>query len=261
MVLNLDEFRHWYLNTKSYSFCFPCQIIWMSPPPSYQIVQCLTGHGKLNSYLFKFKLIEPPLCSCEVQIETVDHFLLQCKTFHQAPISFKTAAIKYTKSWSPALHQILQINDLWHVFKKYYHWFAILYTSDFEEGGGKKLPMDVPPSSILGVYRCIQVYVQNTNNPYSAYIISVLKKIFVLLDPWRRNVNKMKQKVWNCYYLHNQSNTFTRVKLNKNGKNNNCNNKIKLYLLHWPYRVKLARSLRQNLVYCLSSYASIVGLV
>ena len=39
----------------------------------------LTGHGKTSSYLYRFGLIDNPMCPCEEEEETVDHLIFKCK--------------------------------------------------------------------------------------------------------------------------------------------------------------------------------------
>ena len=51
---------------------------------SYQVIQVLTGHGKFNSYLFKFKKIESPICMWG----TTEHFLFYCSSFNNERLIF-----------------------------------------------------------------------------------------------------------------------------------------------------------------------------
>jgi hypothetical protein len=38
-----------------------------------------TGHGNIKTYLYKYKIIESPMCSCESREQSVDHILFECK--------------------------------------------------------------------------------------------------------------------------------------------------------------------------------------
>jgi len=38
----------------------------------------VTGHGKINSYLHRFKISETPLCPCGNQDQTTDYLLFEC---------------------------------------------------------------------------------------------------------------------------------------------------------------------------------------
>ena len=39
----------------------------------------LTGHGKTSPYLYRFGLIDNPMCPCEEEKQTVDHLIFKCK--------------------------------------------------------------------------------------------------------------------------------------------------------------------------------------
>jgi hypothetical protein len=39
----------------------------------------VTGHGNIKSYLYKFKILGIPMCSCTSGEQTVDHILFDCK--------------------------------------------------------------------------------------------------------------------------------------------------------------------------------------
>ena len=56
-------------------------------------------HSIINpSYLLKLKKTDSPLCFCNSQIETVEHFLFHCNLFSHYRSSFKTYCIRYTKN-------------------------------------------------------------------------------------------------------------------------------------------------------------------
>jgi hypothetical protein len=42
-------------------------------------VSMVTGHWKLNSYLYKFGLTDNPMCPCEEEEQTTDHLIFRCK--------------------------------------------------------------------------------------------------------------------------------------------------------------------------------------
>jgi ribonuclease HI len=49
---------------------------------SYELTQALTGHGALNHYLHRFKIIDSPACPCDDDSEqTVEHVLVDCPMF------------------------------------------------------------------------------------------------------------------------------------------------------------------------------------
>ena len=42
-----------------------------------------TGHCHLNEYLYRFNIIETPMCECGAEKETVDHYLLNCELYDE----------------------------------------------------------------------------------------------------------------------------------------------------------------------------------
>jgi len=46
------------------------------PTPNFTTI--LTGHGNINSYLYKFNIIENPVCPCNKGDQTVDHIIYSC---------------------------------------------------------------------------------------------------------------------------------------------------------------------------------------
>ena len=65
----------------------------MAGPKYYQAVrtrraattlaQLRTGHCPLNLYLHRFKKIISPYCRCQYQRETVEHYMLECRTYKE----------------------------------------------------------------------------------------------------------------------------------------------------------------------------------
>jgi hypothetical protein len=43
----------------------------------------VTGHGNINSYLHKYKILESTMCSCKSGEQTVDHIIFECKLLEQ----------------------------------------------------------------------------------------------------------------------------------------------------------------------------------
>ena len=39
----------------------------------------VTGHGKIRSYLHRFKISETPICPCGTTDQPIDHLLFQCE--------------------------------------------------------------------------------------------------------------------------------------------------------------------------------------
>jgi hypothetical protein len=45
----------------------------------HQVTQVLTGHSKLNSHMHKINKISSPMCNCNEEEETVEHFFYSCQ--------------------------------------------------------------------------------------------------------------------------------------------------------------------------------------
>ena len=46
------------------------------------ILRLRTGHNRLNSHMHKtIKLVQSPLCTCQIENQTADHILQDCPTF------------------------------------------------------------------------------------------------------------------------------------------------------------------------------------
>lgn len=45
---------------------------------SLNLSTVITGHGKLRAYLHRFKIIEDPMCPCEMNPQTTDHVIREC---------------------------------------------------------------------------------------------------------------------------------------------------------------------------------------
>ena len=67
----------------------------------------VTGHGKLRSYLYRFRLTDNPTCPCEeTEDQTTHHLIFRCKELHNQ----KTEFIKEIKNnggdW-PITHEMI----------------------------------------------------------------------------------------------------------------------------------------------------------
>ena len=54
----------------------------------------VTGHGNINSYLHKYKILDSPMCSCESGEQRVYHILFDCKLLEQERESLKVAVLQ-----------------------------------------------------------------------------------------------------------------------------------------------------------------------
>ena len=58
----------------------------------------VTGHGNIKTYLFKYKIIESPMCYCKKGEQSVDHILFDCKLLEQDRDRLK-AEVTWSESW------------------------------------------------------------------------------------------------------------------------------------------------------------------
>jgi len=58
----------------------------------------VTGHGNIKSYLYKYKIIDNPMCPCKKGDQTVDHILFECTLLEQERNKLK-AVVTRTENW------------------------------------------------------------------------------------------------------------------------------------------------------------------
>lgn len=74
----------------------------------FKLTQVLFGQGKLNSYLFRFRLETSGLCACGEADKDVEHIILQCKLHASAQTVFKTDLKHLTICWSPVFSELVK---------------------------------------------------------------------------------------------------------------------------------------------------------
>jgi hypothetical protein len=62
------------------------------------ITAIVTGHGNIKTYLFKYRIIESPMCSCEEGEQSVDHIIYDCKILEQERTRLKAVVKKWPVS-------------------------------------------------------------------------------------------------------------------------------------------------------------------
>jgi len=81
----------------------------------------VTGHGNIKSYLYKYKIIDNPMCPCKKGDQTVDHILFDCTLLEQErdklkavvtrtenwPVSYNKLSIKYYKDFKEYIDKII----------------------------------------------------------------------------------------------------------------------------------------------------------
>jgi len=65
----------------------------------------VTGHGNIKSYLYRFKIKNSPMCSCNRGEQTVDHILFNCELVEQERDILKAAVLR-SENW-PVIKDIL----------------------------------------------------------------------------------------------------------------------------------------------------------
>jgi hypothetical protein len=58
----------------------------------------VTGHGNVKSYLYKYKILESPMCSCKSREQTVDNILFDCKLLKRKKDRLKAAVLR-SENW------------------------------------------------------------------------------------------------------------------------------------------------------------------
>jgi hypothetical protein len=58
----------------------------------------VTGHGHIKTYLFKHRIIESPMCSCEEGEQSVHHIIFDCKLLEQERTRLKAMVKKWPVS-------------------------------------------------------------------------------------------------------------------------------------------------------------------
>ena len=71
--------------------------------PSYQSIQILTEHSCLNSFLHRIKVVKSDQCSCDLNYESIKHYLFKCP-FSAKSVQLKNKHLIILNTWSPPLH-------------------------------------------------------------------------------------------------------------------------------------------------------------
>jgi len=64
--------------------------------PNFTVI--VTGHGNIKTYLYKYKIIERPKCTCEEGDQSVDHILFNCKLLEHDSVRLK-AELTRSEKW------------------------------------------------------------------------------------------------------------------------------------------------------------------
>jgi len=58
----------------------------------------VAGHGNIKSYLYKYKIMDSPICSCKTGEQTTDHILFDCELVELEKDGLKAAALR-SENW------------------------------------------------------------------------------------------------------------------------------------------------------------------
>ena len=74
--------------------------------PTHQLIQVLSGHSRLHTFLHRIGVEQEDTCGCHQGPETLEHFLFHCPIFHTHRIAFKNHCTSQFSTWPPPFHLI-----------------------------------------------------------------------------------------------------------------------------------------------------------
>ena len=86
---------------------------------SYEMCQVVSGHAGLNGYLEKRRVLTSAQCACNMNKETMEHFLFLCPLHHVHRISFHNVCISKTGRWPPPLASIIPEQAVWYALSDF----------------------------------------------------------------------------------------------------------------------------------------------
>ncbi|XP_067125287.1 uncharacterized protein [Centruroides vittatus] len=77
--------------------------------PTYEITQCLLGHGNFNEYLFRFGKRNTDKCDIDSDsIDNVTHYLFQCSKYEHPRETFMRQCVLAGSNWPPKRTALVQ---------------------------------------------------------------------------------------------------------------------------------------------------------
>jgi ribonuclease HI len=64
------------------------------------LLTVVTGHGKLRSYLYRFKIIDDPTCPCQMGSQSIEHLIRECTILNKQRDSLKKGITNAGGRWS-----------------------------------------------------------------------------------------------------------------------------------------------------------------
>jgi len=83
--------------------------------PSFKLTQVITCHSRLNSFLYKIKKIDSPLCVCGKD-ETMDHVIFDCPLYIRSRFSLQVNLTFYSVSFPFDLNLVWHMKDVCRLF-------------------------------------------------------------------------------------------------------------------------------------------------
>jgi hypothetical protein len=75
----------------------------------------VTVHGNIKSYLYKYKILENPMCSSKSGEQTVDHILFDCKLLDQGRDRLKDAVLR-SENWPVSKNKLINKYNNFNIF-------------------------------------------------------------------------------------------------------------------------------------------------
>jgi hypothetical protein len=72
-----------------------------------ELTAIVTGHGKTEAYLHRFKLAGNPMCPCNEGQQTSEHIIYECKNLEVQRSSLIKHIMTRGGNWPPANHELV----------------------------------------------------------------------------------------------------------------------------------------------------------
>ena len=80
----------------------------------HSTIQLLSGHSRLNTFLARISTISSGLCACEMENESIEHFLFRCPRFIVQQNTFRLSLLSLQTPWPPPLNALAQSTERLH---------------------------------------------------------------------------------------------------------------------------------------------------
>ena len=73
------------------------------------LLTVVTGHGKIRSYLNRFKIIDDPTCSCQMGSQSTEHLIRECTILNKQRETIKNGITKAGGRWPPSNSELVHM--------------------------------------------------------------------------------------------------------------------------------------------------------